>query len=75
MDIKKKIFIKRDKKIKETGLLSLKTDKSKKYLKWKPKLSFIQTLKLTAEWYQCYINDKKTIQKLSKKQVEDFFYD
>jgi CDP-glucose 4,6-dehydratase len=75
MDIKKKLFIKPDKKIKETGLLALKTNKSKKYLKWKPKLSFIQTLRLTAEWYKCYINDKKNIQKLSTKQVENFFYD
>ena len=73
--IKKNFFIKIDKTIKETGLLSLKTNKSKKYLKWKPKLSFIQTLKITAEWYLCYIKDKKTIQKLSKQQVEDFFYD
>ena len=75
MNINKKIIIKPNKKIKETGLLSLKTNKSKKYLRWKPKLSFSQTLKLTAEWYQCYISDKKTIQKLSRKQIEDFFYD
>ncbi len=73
--IKKNFFIKFDRTIKETGLLSLKTNKSKKHLKWKPKLSFIQTLKITAEWYLCYIKDKSKIQKLSKKQVENFFYD
>jgi len=75
MKLKKKIFIKRDKKIKETELLSLNIRKSKKYLKWKPKLSFKQTLNLTAKWYECYLKDKKTIEKFSRKQVEDFFYD
>ena len=75
MGIRKKYFINIDKKIKETGLLSLKTNKSKKYLKWKPKLSFIETLKITAAWYLCYIKDRKNIQKLSKIQVEDFFND
>ena len=75
MDIKKKLFIKSDKKFKETGLLSLKTNKSKKYLKWKPKLSLVQSLEMTATWYQCYINEKKNIAKYSKKQVENYFYD
>ena len=49
MGIRKNYFIKIDKKIKETGLLSLKTNKSKKYLKWKPKLSFIQFSKTQVE--------------------------
>lgn len=75
LGIKKKIFVKKDKKLKETGLLSLKINKSKKYLKWRPKLSFIETLKMTASWYQCYINNKKNIVNLSKKQVTNYFYD
>ena len=73
--MKKKIFVKQDKKIKEAGLLSLKINKSKKILKWKPKLSIVRSLKLTADWYHCYINDRKNVEKLSKKQVENFFYD
>ena len=75
LDINKKIYIKVDKNIKEAGLLSLKVDKSKKYLKWRPKLSLNQTLRIIADWYLCYINDKKDIEKLTKKQVEKFFYD
>ena len=71
----KKFFIKEDKKIKETGLLSLKVNKSKKYLKWKSKLSLKQTLKIIADWYLCYINDKKDIENFSKKQIESYFYD
>jgi CDP-glucose 4,6-dehydratase len=75
MNIKKMILIKSDKKHKEAGLLSLKINKSKKFLKWKPKLSLVETIKMTAAWYQYYINDKKNIDKYSKKQVENYFYD
>ena len=75
MGVKKRIFVKKDMNLKETGLLSLKIDKSKKYLKWKPKLSFFKTLRMTAHWYQSYIHDKKNIDKLSKKQFTSFFYD
>jgi CDP-glucose 4,6-dehydratase len=75
MSIKKKIFIKRDKKIKETGLLSLKTSKSKKLLKWRPKLSFAQSLVMTATWYKCYIKNRINIEEFSKKQVKNYFYD
>jgi CDP-glucose 4,6-dehydratase len=75
MNIKKMILIKIDKKYKEAGLLSLKINKSKKFLKWKPKLSLDETIKMTAAWYRYYINDKKDIEKYSKKQVENYFYD
>lgn len=75
MKINKKIFIKPDKSIKETGLLGLNINKSRKYLNWKPKLQIKQVLKLTSDWYLCYIKDKKNIEKFSKKQVENFFYD
>ena len=75
LGINKKVFTKSDKKIKETGLLSLKTFKSKNNLKWKTKLTLNQSLKIIADWYLCYINDKKNIENLSRKQVESFFYD
>ena len=73
--IKKNFLIKANKKLKETSLLSLKVNKSKKYLKWKPKLSLQKTLKIIADWYVCYIGDRKNIEKFSKKQIENFFYD
>jgi len=75
MGINKIFYIKPDKTIKETKLLSLKIDKSKKILKWKPKLDIKKTLEMTAEWYLSYIKDKKNINKLSKSQVKSFFYD
>ena len=72
LNINKKIHIKSDRKIKETGLLSLKSNKSKNILNWKIKLSLNQCLKIIAEWYLCYIKEKN-IEKLSKKQIESFF--
>ena len=75
MHVKKKLRIKQDKKVKETGLLSLKIHKSKGLLKWKPKLTYLKTLKLTAEWYQCFIYDKKNIEQLTRTQIKNFFYD
>ncbi len=75
LDINKKVFVKTDKKIKETALLSLNINKSKKNLNWKTKLSLNQSLKIIAEWYLCYINDKKNIEKFSRKQIERFFND
>jgi len=75
MGIKKKIFVKKDINFKETGLLSLKINKSQKYLNWRPKLSFVKILNMTANWYQCYMYDRKNIDNLSKKQVADYFYD
>ena len=73
--VNKKIFIKFNKKMKETGLLSLKSRKSKSNLNWKIKLSLNQSLKIIADWYLCYINDRKNIEKFSKKQIESYFYD
>tara|TARA_Y100000590_G_scaffold121660_3_gene139310 strand:- start:15755 stop:16810 length:1056 start_codon:yes stop_codon:yes gene_type:complete len=73
MNINKKTYLKKDKKIKETGLLSLKINKSKSILKWKPKLSIKETIKLTGEWYFLFLKDRKSVIKLSKKQVGFFF--
>ena len=72
---KKKIIIKKDSSIKETGLLSLKSQKANKFLNWKPKLTINKSLELTANWYKMFLNDKKSVFNLSKKQVEYFFYD
>ncbi len=57
MSIDKKIFIKADKTIKETTYLKLKITKSKKILKWKPKLNLKKSLELTGQWYRVYLNN------------------
>jgi len=71
----KKIFIKSDKNVKETGLLSLNIKKSKHLLKWKPKLDINKTIALTGEWYHGFLNNRKSILNLSKYQVYNFFND
>ena len=40
----------------EAKLLSPNIDKAKKYLKWKPILSFDKTIELTIDWYKSYKN-------------------
>jgi CDP-glucose 4,6-dehydratase len=47
---------------KETKYLSLNTSKAQKILRWKPKLNFIQSVNLTANWYKKFIKfDKKNL--------------
>lgn len=48
---KVKILVKRE-RFKETNILNLNINKSKKYLSWKPKINLELTAKLTANWYE-----------------------
>ena len=52
---------KKVKKIFETKILVLDSKYAKNRLKWETKLSFKETIKLTAEWYYQYIKNKKII--------------
>ena len=56
----------------ENKLLNLNSNKAKKYLNWKPILSFSDTIKLTIEWYRGYAENKKDIYKLSLNQINYF---
>ena len=56
----------------ENKLLNLNSNKAKKYLNWKPVLSFADTIKLTIEWYRGYAENKKDIYKLSLNQINYF---
>lgn len=53
----KYIFYKKN-KFHEPEMLSLNINKAKKELKWQPKLTFDDTIKLTADWYSDYLNNK-----------------
>ncbi|MDB0032209.1 CDP-glucose 4,6-dehydratase [Alphaproteobacteria bacterium] len=64
------------KKFKETDVLLLNSNKSKALLNWKPKLNFDQSIKITYDWYETFINhnnDKKLIYEITKKQILKFF--
>lgn len=64
-------IIKNKKVFYENRLLNLNNNKSKKVLKWKPILSFFDTIKLTIDWYINYFN-KKNVYELSLKQINYF---
>ncbi len=53
----------------EAHLLKLDNSKAKSELKWFPKLSLAEELKLTTEWYRAF-RDKQDLIKLTKNQIE-----
>ncbi len=67
----KKIVIKRSNNFKEAKLLVLNINKSKKELKWKPRLSLNETIELTVNWYKNYFANKK-MSKITIEQIENF---
>ena len=44
---------------KESDVLMLNSEKSKKTLKWKPKYDIIETIKLISDWYNIFFKKKK----------------
>lgn len=68
---KAKIKVNLKSKFSESKFLSLDISKSKKELKWKPKLSFIETVQYTAEWYKALIY-KNDIEKITIEQINLF---
>lgn len=65
---KKKIYIKK-KKYKETNVLKLNSEKSKKYLNWSQKLSIEDTLNYISDYYRT--NSK--IKDVVNKQIFEYF--
>ena len=56
----------------EHGLLQLNCDKAKKKIKWKPKLSFKETVKFTTDWYIKYYNHSN-MSDFTNYQIKEFF--
>ncbi|WP_440669500.1 CDP-glucose 4,6-dehydratase [Candidatus Pelagibacter sp. HIMB1483] len=59
-------------KFKEAKLLSLNSNKARKILKWKIKISIKDVIKFVILWYQTYYFDKKNLLKITKKQINFF---
>ena len=57
---------------KESKLLKLNTNKSKKILKWKSKLSFKESIKITIDWYKNFYEKKENNLVFSVNQINDF---
>ncbi len=60
-----------NKKFRESKLLKLNSTKAKKKLNWTNKLSFNETIKMTAEWYRMYYK-KKNMVNFTSKQIQEF---
>lgn len=56
----------------EAQSLKLDSNKARRLLGWRPKLSLNETLKLTFDWYKYYY-DKKNIGEITDKQIKLFF--
>ena len=56
----------------EDQILKLNSNKARKILKWKTKLSIEEILRLTLEWYQHYY-EKKDIIEFTNQQIDYFF--
>jgi CDP-glucose 4,6-dehydratase len=56
---------------KETKTLMLNNSKARKFLKWNPSLSFLETLKFTFDWYKANKN-KKNMEQFSLEQIKKY---
>ena len=57
---------------KESDVLMLNSEKSKKTLKWKPKYDIIETIKLISDWYNIFFKKKKNILSITQKQIIEY---
>ncbi len=57
---------------KEAGLLKLNCDKALFELKWDATLDYIQTVKMTSDWYSAYYTKEVNMFDLSLKQIDEY---
>ena len=60
------------KKFYEQTNLQLNINKSKKFLKWKPKLTINQCINITVDWYRKVLEEKMSVYKITKEQILDY---
>ena len=56
----------------ESKNLNIDSSKAFKKLKWKSRLSIIESINLTVEWYENF-KLKKNLFELSKQQIKNYF--
>lgn len=56
----------------ESGLLKLNCDKSLHYLRWRAVMGFEETVRLTAEWYRVYYEQKSKILATTQSQISSY---
>jgi CDP-glucose 4,6-dehydratase len=70
-NLKNKVIKIKKENFHESSILKLNNQKAQKELKWKPKLNFNQTIKLTVDWYKALKNNDK-LEKITEKQITFF---
>ena len=70
-NLKNKVIKIKKENFHESSILKLNNQKAQKELKWKPKLNFNQTIKLTVDWYKALKNNDK-LEKITEKQIAFF---
>ena len=64
--LKLNFILKKKNRFKESNFLALDIKKSKKYLNWKPKISFQESVNLTLDWYLAKNKKKITLDQIKK---------
>ena len=62
----------KNKKFYEQVNLQLNISKSKKYLKWQPKLKIDDCIKLTVDWYKKVLLKKTNVKKITEEQIINY---
>lgn len=56
----------------ESGLLKLNCDKALHYLNWRAVMDFQDTIRMTAEWYKSFYQDKANMAEITKSQITEY---
>ncbi len=56
----------------EAGLLKLSCDKARDGLRWRPVLSFEETISMTASWYRAFYESKSDVAEFSREQLRQY---
>ena len=67
-----KIKVEKNDKFYESSYLALNTSKVSKSLKWKPEINYLESLKMTANWYEAWI-DNVDLYEFSREQINQLF--
>ena len=67
-----KIKVEKNDKFYESSYLALNTSKVSESLKWKPEINYLESLKMTANWYEAWI-DNVDLYEFSRKQINQLF--
>ena len=57
----------------EAKLLMLDTSLAKHELGWRPKITTLEGIKLTADWYNAYLTGSEDLKELTREQIKMFF--